>query len=250
MEVVIPPEVAEQLGYYVYLYTDPRPDKSKQPFYVGKGKGNRILAHLSDKNESNKTKILKELREAGCEPRIEILARSLPDSTTALRIEAAVIDLLGPDKLTNLVRGSESIEFGRVPLSELIFQYAAKPVEIEHKVILIRINQQFRPDMSEEELYDVTRGIWKLSPERAKETDYAFAVFEGVVREVYEIERWRSAEELEFPTRSEDLKADRQDRSGFEGRVASNEIRSRYMGGLVAEYLPRSAQNPIRYVNC
>jgi hypothetical protein len=190
------------------------------------------------------------LREAGCESRIEILVRSLPDGDTALRIEAAVIDLLGLDNLTNEVRGAKSIEYGRVPLNELIFQYAAKPVNIEHKVILIRINQQFRPDMSEEELYDVTRGIWKLSPERAKETDYAFAVFEGVVREVYEIERWRSAEELEFPTRSEDLKADRQDRSGFEGRVASNEIRSRYMGGLVAEYLPRSAQNPIRYVNC
>jgi hypothetical protein len=43
MEPSIPSEVARSLGYYLYLHIDPRSDK---PFYVGKGKGKRILAHL------------------------------------------------------------------------------------------------------------------------------------------------------------------------------------------------------------
>src|SRR5690242_20018084 len=40
----IRPEVAARLGFYVYLYIDPRTGK---PFYVGKGQGSRALAHLS-----------------------------------------------------------------------------------------------------------------------------------------------------------------------------------------------------------
>ena len=46
--LAIPPEVADRLGYYVYLYIDPRSDR---PFYVGKGQGRRILAHLSAEDQ-------------------------------------------------------------------------------------------------------------------------------------------------------------------------------------------------------
>ena len=36
---------------YVYVYSDPR---NNQPFYIGKGNGNRAFAHLGDKSESAK----------------------------------------------------------------------------------------------------------------------------------------------------------------------------------------------------
>ena len=39
------PEVIEQLQYYVYRLIDPR---NGQTFYVGKGKGNRVFAHVTD----------------------------------------------------------------------------------------------------------------------------------------------------------------------------------------------------------
>ena len=39
------PEVIEQLQYYVYRLIDPR---NGQTFYVGKGKGNRLYAHIND----------------------------------------------------------------------------------------------------------------------------------------------------------------------------------------------------------
>lgn len=45
LEFELPPGVGEQLGHYVYLYVDPR---TGEPFYVGKGVGNRILAHFGD----------------------------------------------------------------------------------------------------------------------------------------------------------------------------------------------------------
>jgi hypothetical protein len=88
----IPSVVAQRLGYYVYLYIDPR---IEQVLYVGKGRGERALAHLSTEGESRKVRVLDELRRAGLAPRIDILAHQLPDEETALRIEAAVIDLYG-----------------------------------------------------------------------------------------------------------------------------------------------------------
>jgi hypothetical protein len=49
----IPANVARHLGYYVYLYIDPR---TMRPFYVGKGKGTRLLSHLGRQAESQKTR--------------------------------------------------------------------------------------------------------------------------------------------------------------------------------------------------
>lgn len=46
----LPAGVAEHLGCYVYLYVDPR---DARPFYVGKGKGYRVLDHFSDQHESD-----------------------------------------------------------------------------------------------------------------------------------------------------------------------------------------------------
>src|SRR5437762_11584608 len=108
-ELQIRPEVAQRLGYYVYLYVDPRTGKA---FYVGKGQGSRALAHLSASAESRKVAVFRELTEAGLEPRIDVLAHGLRDEETAFRIEAAVIDLLGFDDLTNEVRGWRSVQTG------------------------------------------------------------------------------------------------------------------------------------------
>lgn len=244
MERTIPPEVARRLGYYVYLYVDPRSDK---PFYIGKGEGQRVLAHLSSRVESRKTEILEELNEAGLKPQLDILAHGLADEGAALRIEAAVIDLLGLDDLTNLVRGAWSIQLGRVPLEELITQYAAKPVNIEDPVLLIRINRRYRHGISPKELYEATRGVWRLGSRREK-AEYAFAVFEGVVREVYTISKWYPAGTLGYETRNEDLSVE--GRWEFEGCEAPNTVRKKYVGRSVAAYLAKGSQNPIKYVNC
>lgn len=103
----LPPGVAEHLGYYVYIYVDPR---NNRPFYVGKGKGERILAHLNDKLESEKVRIIADLRSNGMRPRLDVLAHGLRDEETAFRIEAAAIDLLGLDNLSNRVRGWKSLQ--------------------------------------------------------------------------------------------------------------------------------------------
>ncbi len=121
-----------------------------------------------------------------------------------------------------------------------------KPVNIEDPVLLIRPNQRYRHGMSAKELYEATRGIWKLG-QRRERTSYAFAVFEGVVREVYEIDEWYPAGTLEYETRDVRQTGDRWE---FEGREAPDAVRTRYVDRSVAAYFPTGAQNPVRYVNC
>jgi len=241
----IRPEVAAKLGYYVYAYVDPRDSRI---FYVGKGCGNRVLAHLDEVGESAKIRRIAELKAAGLQPRIDILAHRIPDEEAALRIEAAVIDALWPGKeLTNKVRGNHSLEFGRVPLDELEFQYAAKPIAITEPAMLIRINKLYRPGMTIQALYEATRGIWTCGTRR-EDARYGFAVFQGVVREVYKIDAWHRAGTLEYRTRAhEDVK--RPNRWEFSGEIAI-ELSAKYKGGSVGKYFQQGAQLPFTYVNC
>lgn len=240
----LPPAVAERLGYYVYLYIDPRSD---QTFYVGKGQHERVLAGFTEA-ETRRAQIVKELRENGLVPRLEILAHGLKDEETAFRIEAAAIDLLGLESLTNAVRGFRSLQYGRMTLDELIGYYAAPAVTIDDPVLLIRVNQLYRHKMSEHELYEITRGIWKLG-ERRRGARYALAVFEGVVREAYAIAEWRPAMITGYSTR--DLsERDLGGRWEFVGGPASEEVRTKYRLHSVRAYFRRGNQSPVIYVNC
>lgn len=236
----IPPEVADRLGCYVYLYVDPR---DGQPFYVGKGQGRRVLAHLDQEGEGLKVRTIAALRSVGLQPRLEVLAHGLHDEETAFRVEAAAIDLLGLERLTNEARGWRSVESGRMALEELVAYYAAPPVEVTDPALLIRINKLFRHGMSAEELYEVTRGVWKLGPRR-EEARFALAVFEGVVREVFAIERWHRAGTTPYRDRQLDRLEGRWE---FTGRVAEEPVRARYRGKSVAAYLKRGLQSPVVY---
>jgi hypothetical protein len=243
-DLEIRPEVAERLGYYVYLYIDPRDGKA---FYVGKGKDGRALSHLSLEAESRKRARIDELRASGLEPRIDILAHGLKVEETAFLIEAAVIDVLGLPALTNEVRGWGSVQAGRVPLKELTTLYSAKPVQVNVPALLIRINLLYRHNMTPHELYEATRGTWKLGPRR-NGAQYALAVFEGVVREVYAIEQWHRAGSTAYESR--DASTLKRDRWEFTGRVAETDVRERLVGGSVASYFRHGQQSPTVYVKC
>lgn len=122
-----------------------------------------------------------------------------------------------------------------------------RPVEVIEPALLIRINRLYREGMSEPELYEATRGVWKIG-ERRNRVRCVFAVFGGVVREVYEVEAWHPAGTTPYTTRSaEEVKVP--GRWEFTGRRASDDVRERYVGRSVASYLTPGSQNPLTYVN-
>ncbi len=241
-----PAGVAEKLGFYVYFYADPRDGRI---FYVGKGQGNRTFAHLSEAGGAPKHRVLRELEQAEISPCIEILMHGL-DEASALLIETAAIDLLGMGQtaLTNRVRGHGSGLFGRMTVEEIAAHYAPDEVVFEPNdhVLLIRVNQLFRPGMSPVELYEITRGVWVLG-ERRQGVQFALAVFQGIVHEVYAIESWHPAGSTNYVTReAEDVEG----RVEFVGRVAPPGVRAKYLHRSVRERFGRGVQSPTIYVNC
>ena len=243
--------VVDVLKYYVYLYSNPN---TAEVFYVGKGKGNRVFSHLKDTSESQKVAYIDNLRNQNLTPQIDILVHGIEDEETALRVESSIIDLLGIQSLTNKQSGYKSATYGRMTLEQIVSAYDRQSVEIFEPAILIRISQAFRYSMSEIELYDYTRGQWRLNPENAKKAKFAFGIYEGIVQEVYEILDWYEAGKT-YSVRQLNENIKRKEEEGLDGRyefignIAPEPIRNRYKYKSVAHYFQKGNSNPILYVN-
>jgi len=238
----------ENIGYYVYLYSDP---DTKQPFYIGKGKGNRCFDHLSYINASEKVEKIQEILSAGKEPIIEILVHGV-DEETALKVEAAAIDLIGIKNLTNVQKGHHSSVYGRIDVDELNRRYDTKILtedDITENVIMIRINQAYHYGMSCFEIYENTRCCWRVNKEQADKVKYAFSVYDGMVLEVFKIVQWLPAHSTIKMQTTLDARPDKDaGRLEFVGDVAEPEIRDKYIGKMVTELFPKGNQNPVKYI--
>lgn len=222
---------------------------TKVPFYVGKGKGNRAFAHLHDGSESDKARKIAEIQARGRQPLIEILAFGL-DEKAAYKVEAAAIDLLGLKNLTNKQAGHESSLYGRIEVSELDARFDHGELtesDFLEDAVLVKVNQLYRNGMSDFELYEATRGFWRVDKSKVEGIHLALAVCDGMVLEAYEIAAWLPAGSGMCAARSVS-QAELAHRMEFVGRVADRCIRDRYVGkGVSGLYAPGSA-NPIRYV--
>lgn len=221
----IPHSVVERLGWYVYSYVH---GTGRRIHYVGKGTGQRALDHLMRFRRHQ----------------VDILAHGLKDEAMAYVVERALIDGLGLPGLANKVRGKGARELGREPLEDLIYHYAARRIDIDEPSVLIRVNHLYRPGMGARELYEITRGVWKIGVRR-NTLKYACAVYRGVVREVYRIKSWHRGGTTRYRFRRRTRSWSH--RWEFLGSVAGASVRRRYLGGSVAHLLPDGAQNPIRY---
>lgn len=235
----ITPEVANLLKSYVYVCIDPR---NGEPFYIGRGKGNRVFTHLSERFETDKVARIKEIQGSRSIPQIDILRYGLSDAEAQL-VEASAIDLIGKNRLTNRVAGYHKSSFGRITSQRVISLLTAKKINVKHRAILITINKLYRSDMTTAELYETTRGIWRVGEKNRNKVEYALALYQGVVLEVYRIEKWYPAGTLPYHTRDTSHFKD-SGRWEFSGSIATD-IRDEYVGFSVG----KAGQNPIRYVN-
>ena len=120
-----------------------------------------------------------------------------------------------------------------------------KNEDITEKIIAFNLRQSYHANMTERELYDCTRGCWRISLENAQQCAYAFSVYENIIKEVYKIEKWLSAEELQRETVPNEQ--DESGRYGFEGEIAENEIRDKYLGKSL-ENICKKGQYSFKYL--
>lgn len=239
-------KVINKLGYYVYVYSDP---DNNIPFYIGKGKGDRVFSHLTDDKDSKKVEKIKQLASVGKQPKIEILAHGLKDDETAQKVEAACIDLIGIENLTNMQRGYGSSQYGKIDVSQLENKYNIKPLlykDIAEDVLIIKVNKSYHHDMTTAEIYEITRSWWRLDANKLENIKYVLSVYYGLVLEVFEVAGWFPAgttiNSKIFP--DDKMKGKRE----FVGKVAPDKIRSKYIGKTIIEELKPGDRNPIRYI--
>jgi hypothetical protein len=93
------------MKYYVYQLIDP---KTKLPFYIGKGSGERAWLHNEFKDGNNnpyKDRYIKKLYRIGLDPIVDII-KYFNDEVSAYDYEERLTESIGLDKLTNIVIGA------------------------------------------------------------------------------------------------------------------------------------------------
>ena len=115
---------------------------------------------------------------------------------------------------------------------EIIRLYNAKPLkEIDDPVIIININKKYQRGSDTSEIYNATKQSWRVSSSRIQTIKYALSEYEGIIIEVYKINDWYQIN----------------NRWGFNGEVAEDLIRSKYINKSIAHTKKKGSANPIRY---
>jgi uncharacterized protein len=231
----------ELIKYYVYALIDPRDDKI---FYIGKGKGNRVFAHLNGAldypDESDKINLIREIISAGNNVKHYIIRHGIDDEKRAFEIESTIIDFLTFDdykhlsNITNKVAGHHTWDRGIKRVNEIEQLYAGEQIDernVCHNLLLININFSYKQGIS---LYEATRKNWKLSMARAMNVDYVCSEYRGIIRAIFKPHKWHNTEG--------------ENRIYFEGEeVFDKEITDLYLNKTYA-LKKKGAANPIRYL--
>ena len=256
-------KAVEQLnGFYVYALIDPR---NNQVFYIGKGIGNRVFSHeiesgKSPKSEKAKLKRIQEIEAAGFDVKRIIVNWSMTESE-AFAAEAALINMLSflsADMLTNAVAGHHVHEAMTVEDFDLLYGAEhLKQEDIQHSIMVIKINKLYRKGMNPKELYDIVRGNWRASMAsiQKRNVEYVFGVYNQLIVAVYKPDEWHYVHDRIDVPQIDDLDEKTleqgKDRVYFVCRdyESLDENQQFYLHKSIADLkVNQSSQNPITYL--
>lgn len=234
--------VADKLKFYVYRLIDPR---NGETFYVGKGTGNRVFAHIKDElgaeadDLTEKLSRIRRIHLDGFEV-AHVIHRHGMSEDQAFEVEAALIDAY--PEAANQIAGKASDERGLMHANQIVERYEAQEAVFQHAAVLINVS---RTVTERESIYAAVRYAWKIDPKRAAKAEVILAVQQGLIVGVFVAEKWLPATTKNFP----DTDVDRPGRWGFVGHQALETIAKLYIRRRVPLSMQkRGAANPVRYV--
>lgn len=229
----------EAIGYYVYCLIDPR---TSSPFYIGKGKSNRVFAHARDAleqpAETDKLDTIRGIIRQGLQVEYVIVRHGMNEET-AFAVESALIDFgthfdLG---LTNAVLGHKSSAFGLMSVDEIQRKYTAEPLQtLGEGCVIININRTYKRAKGTKSFYEATKQSWVINKKRIPSLKYVLSEYGGFIVEVFEVDAdgW-------YPVADANGKV----RWGFNGKQAPDEVRNLYLNRSIVKR--RGAANPVTY---
>ena len=113
-------------------------------------------------------------------------------------------------------------------------------LETNEPILIVKLNQKYRPGMSSEELYVISRQYWVVGPRR-EEVKYLVPAYRGRTIEAYLIENWYPVEPVEHQGKT---------RWAINGVVANDAIREQLVHKSIWHLHVKGAANPVRYLNC
>lgn len=241
----------EQLGYYVYALFDPK--QPNWPFYIGKGCGNRVFSHakgdvvvqMEDEPLSAKLQVIADIKKANLSVIHKIIRFGLSEEE-AFKVEASLIDLVNyiqPDTLKNDISG-QGVAEGFYDAADLALSLGAVELKPDRPLLVIKIERQWEALVSKygsavavprQDIYDATKGDWKLGVARAQRAECVLAVARGLVRAVFVPSGWKDT--------------GNDNRKVMTGVYSSEQFEA-YVGQSVAHLFVRGTQNPVRYLQC
>lgn len=238
----------QNLKFYVYFLINP---DTKLPFYIGKGKDNRVFNHmncaLEDEIFNLKYDQIREILNSNKKLEHIIVRHGLSEKV-ALEIEATLIDVFDYLKtgITNIAGGQKSIEKGLMTSDEVKRLYNAEKLnEIGNDCIIININQKYKRGSSENAIYDATKETWSIDKRNLNRLKYVLSEYRGLIVEVFTVQEWYEKERGFLPN----AKSFGQTKIGygFIGKVANENIRNKYINKSIAHTKKRGAASAFRY---
>lgn len=233
-------DVQQQLQYYVYRLIDPR---NGQTFYIGKGKGNRVFAHVQgalkgfwEKEEdevSAKIQQIRDIHAAGLSV-IHVIQRFGLTEKEAYEVEAALIDCF--PGLTNLQRGhgdDRGVCNADVLQRELSCEEFQEREDLDY--LIIKVSKE-SVEANNGSVYDAVRRYWKVRMEKVRHYPIVLGVVHGIVRGVFAVDHWRKPQG----------RAD--GRLEFVGKPAPNELMVYFLNKRIPEqYRKKGLASPVLY---
>ena len=125
--------------------------------------------------------------------------------------------------------------------NEIISIYNAELLNtIDNDCMIININATYKKGSGAEAIYTATKETWKMADWRPARYDYVLSEYRGLIREVFKVDEWYSKE-----------RPDKYGKMymgyGFNGTVAEENVRHRYLNKSIKGIKPRGYGFPTIY---